>query len=94
MSRPSSTRDRFEDYVPVAERLEKFYAAYPEGRVLTVIIEHDREAGFILMRAEVYRNADDAHRRPRATPSRCAAKVMCRRRAMWRCAKRVVWAVH
>lgn len=64
MSRPQS-RDRFEDYVPVAERLEKFYAAYPEGRVLTTIVEHDREAGFILMRAEVYRNADDAQ--PAAT---------------------------
>jgi hypothetical protein len=64
MSRTPS-RDRFEDYVPVAERLEKFYAAYPEGRVLTAIVEHDREAGFILMRAEVYRNADDAQ--PAAT---------------------------
>lgn len=53
------SRDRFEDYVTVAERIEQFYAAYPEGRLLTSIIEHDREAGFVLIRAEAYRNAED-----------------------------------
>lgn len=53
------SRDRFEDYVPVAERIEQFYAAYPEGRLLTSIIEHDREAGFVLIRAEAYRNSED-----------------------------------
>ena len=58
-------RDRFEDYVPVAERLEKFYERFPEGRVITHIIEHNMETGFVLMRAEVYRNADDAQ--PAAT---------------------------
>ena len=65
---PESNKGRgfnSDSYVPVAERVEKFYAAYPEGRVLTAIVEHDREAGFILMRAEVYRNADDAQ--PAAT---------------------------
>jgi hypothetical protein len=50
----------FQDYVTVAERIEKFYERYPEGRIITHIIEHDPERGFILMRAEVYRNADDA----------------------------------
>jgi hypothetical protein len=64
MSRQSS-RDRFEDYVPVAERLEKFYERFPDGRVITHIIEHNMETGFVLMRAEVYRNADDAQ--PAAT---------------------------
>ncbi len=53
------SRDRFEDYVPVAERIEQFYSAYPAGRILTSIIEHDREAGFVLIRAEVYRNSED-----------------------------------
>ncbi len=53
------SRDRFEDYVPVAERIEQFYAAYPQGRLLTSIIEHDREAGFVLIRAEAYRNPED-----------------------------------
>lgn len=66
MSRPTPQRnDRFEDYVPVAERLEKFYERFPDGRVITHILEHDREAGFILIRAEVYRSPDDAQ--PAAT---------------------------
>jgi hypothetical protein len=50
----------FQDYVTVAERIEKFYERYPEGRLITHIVEHDAERGFILMRAEVYRNSDDA----------------------------------
>lgn len=34
MSRPTPQHnDRFEDYVPVAERLEKFYERFPDGRV-------------------------------------------------------------
>ncbi len=37
------TNPRFENYVPVSER-----------------IEHDRESGFVLVRAEVYRLSDDA----------------------------------
>jgi len=52
-------KDRFEDYVTVAERIEQFYSAYPAGRILTAIVEHDREAGFALIRAEVYRTAED-----------------------------------
>ncbi|HLL74347.1 MAG TPA: hypothetical protein VK421_03710 [Pyrinomonadaceae bacterium] len=65
MSRPTSSRDRFEDYVPVAERLERFYERYPEGRITTAIVQHDLETGFVLMRAEVYRTPDDAQ--PAAT---------------------------
>ena len=65
MSRPISSRDRFEDYVPVAERLERFYERYPEGRICTSIVQHDLETGFVLMRAEVYRTPDDAQ--PAAT---------------------------
>jgi hypothetical protein len=60
MSRPAGSRDRFEDYVPVAERLEKFYERYHDGRVTTSIVEHNLESGFVLMRAEVYRSPDDA----------------------------------
>jgi hypothetical protein len=61
MSRPAPSRkDRFEDYVPVAERLERFYERFPDGRVITHIIEHNSESGFVLMRAEVYRSPDDA----------------------------------
>jgi hypothetical protein len=54
-----------QDYITVAERIEKFYERYPEGRIITHIVEHDAERGFILMRAEIYRNADDTH--PSAT---------------------------
>lgn len=47
-------------YVTVAERIEKFYEKYPEGRIITQIVEHEIERGFILIRTEVYRNNDDA----------------------------------
>jgi hypothetical protein len=56
----SSRANPIQDYITVAERIEKFYERYPEGRIITHIIEHDAERGFILLRAEVYRNADDA----------------------------------
>lgn len=49
-----------DSYVTVHERIEKFYAKWPQGRILTSVAEHDREAGFVLMRAEVYREPDDA----------------------------------
>src|SRR5688500_7954770 len=66
MSRSSPPRnDRFEDYVPVAERLESFYERFTAGRVITHIIEHDLQSGFVLMRAEGYRSPDDAQ--PAAT---------------------------
>ncbi len=48
-----------QDYVTVAERIERFYERYPDGRIITNIIEHDAERGFILMRADVYRNPED-----------------------------------
>lgn len=48
-----------QDYVTVAERIERFYERYPDGRIITHIVEHDSERGFILMRADVYRNTED-----------------------------------
>lgn len=54
-----------QDYVTVAERIEKFYERFPDGRIVTHIVEHDLERGFILMRAEIYRTPDDAQ--PAAT---------------------------
>lgn len=56
----TATHDRFADYVPVSERLEHFYKDHPDGRVLTSIVEHDAENGFVLIRAEIYRERDDA----------------------------------
>jgi hypothetical protein len=49
-----------DEYITVSERIEKFYAKFPQGRILTNIIEHSAETGFILIRAEVYREPDDA----------------------------------
>ena len=49
-----------DEYITVHERIEKFYARFPQGRIITAIIEHDAETGFILMRSEVYREPDDA----------------------------------
>jgi len=57
---PQQRQNVLQDYITVAERIEKFYERYPDGRITTHIIEHDGEKGFILMRAEVYRQADDA----------------------------------
>jgi hypothetical protein len=58
-------RFNIDEYVTVHERVEKFYAKYPEGRITTTILEHNAETGFILMRADVYRESDDAQ--PAAT---------------------------
>jgi hypothetical protein len=55
-----SKGNSIQDYVTVAERIEKFYQRHENGRIVTHIIEHDAERGFILMRAEIYRNLDDA----------------------------------
>ena len=49
-----------DEYITVSERLEKFYAKFPQGRILTSVVEHNAETGFILIRAEVYRDAEDA----------------------------------
>ncbi len=57
--------DRFDGYIPVAERVEKFYERFSQGRIVTQIIQHDVESGFVLMRAEVFRAPDDAQ--PAAT---------------------------
>ncbi|HEX8473272.1 MAG TPA: hypothetical protein VF666_04510 [Pyrinomonadaceae bacterium] len=62
---PQSRNDRFDGYIPVAERIEKFYEKFPDGRITTQIVEHDAESGFILMRAEVFRTPDDVQ--PAAT---------------------------
>jgi len=52
-------KDALKDYITVAERIEQFYQRFPEGRIVTHIVEHDSERGFILIRAEGYRGSDD-----------------------------------
>src|SRR5688572_9853315 len=49
-----------DEYITVHERIEKFYAKFPNGRILTSVVEHSAETGFILIRAEVYRDPEDA----------------------------------
>lgn len=49
-----------DNYVPVNRRLAKFYTDNPEGRVLTSVVEHDREFGFVMVRAELYKTPDAA----------------------------------
>lgn len=44
-----------DNYIPVHERITKFYRDFPEGKINTEILEHDVEKGFVLIRASVYR---------------------------------------
>ncbi|MGI8655433.1 MAG: hypothetical protein ACR2LC_09465 [Pyrinomonadaceae bacterium] len=60
MTQNAQSKDRFENYIPVAERIEQFYVKFSKGRITTTILEHDRESGFILIRAEAFRDPDDA----------------------------------
>lgn len=46
-------------YTMVKDRIPQFYQKYPAGRIITTIVEHSMEAGFILMRAEVFRFMSD-----------------------------------
>jgi hypothetical protein len=55
-----SKQNILDQYVTVAERIMAFYQSFPQGRICTSIVHHDLERGFVLMRAEVYRNPDDA----------------------------------
>ncbi|HLL13816.1 MAG TPA: hypothetical protein VK388_01940 [Pyrinomonadaceae bacterium] len=54
-----------EEYITVSERVEKFYEKYPNGRILTNVVELNHETGFVLMQAMVYREATDTQ--PSAT---------------------------
>jgi hypothetical protein len=65
MAQAAQKKDSLGDYVQVNERIIEFYDAFPNGRVITEILEHDAERGFILMKAFIYRNAEDE--KPSAT---------------------------
>jgi hypothetical protein len=54
-----------DEYITVSERVEKFYEKYPNGRIITNVVELNHETGFILMQAMVYREATDTQ--PSAT---------------------------
>jgi hypothetical protein len=48
-----------EDYEDVAARVLRFQKAYPEGRIVTDVIQFNPEKEFVLICAQVYRNAGD-----------------------------------
>ena len=48
-----------EDYEDVAARVLRFQKAYPEGRIVTDVIQFSPEKGIVLVSAQVYRNASD-----------------------------------
>jgi hypothetical protein len=52
---------KLEDYVDVKTRVAEFYQKYPTGRIISTIIDHAREAGymFVLMKTEVFRYHDE-----------------------------------
>lgn len=52
-----------DDYEPVEARLVRFWQLYPNGRIITHLVEH--ENGEWVFRAEAYRDAEDE--RPFAT---------------------------
>lgn len=56
----NNTKFDLKDYIPVNQRLTRFYNDHPQGRINTSIIEHDRESGFVVVRAEVYKTPEDS----------------------------------
>ncbi len=60
-----NARFNLDDYITVSERIDKFYEKYPDGRIITNVIELNHETGFVLMQAMVYRNSTDTQ--PSAT---------------------------
>lgn len=48
-----------DDYEDVAARVLRFQKAYPEGRIVTDVIQFNPEKGIVLISAQIYRNAID-----------------------------------
>jgi len=48
-----------DDYEDVAARVLRFQKAYPEGRIVTDVIQFNPEKEFVLICARVYRNSSD-----------------------------------
>jgi hypothetical protein len=53
----TSGRFNLADYVTVAERLEKFWAQYPDGRIDTALVSN--AGGKVVIKASVYRDIAD-----------------------------------
>lgn len=50
-----------DNYEASRERLERWLKTYPTGRIETRVIEFDAEKGYVLVKAEAYRNDTDQH---------------------------------
>ena len=48
-----------DNYEASRERLERWLATYPNGKIHTEIVEFSAEKGYVLVRAEAYRNEQD-----------------------------------
>ncbi len=48
-----------DDYEDVAARVLRFQKAYPEGRIVTDVIQFNPEKGIVLISAQIYRNSTD-----------------------------------
>ena len=48
-----------EDYEDVASRVLRFQKLYPEGRIVTDVIQFNPEKEFVLICAQIYRNSSD-----------------------------------
>lgn len=47
-------------YNPVHSRIAEFYEKYPKGRIVTEIVRLNEETGFVCIKANVFRQPDDA----------------------------------
>jgi hypothetical protein len=50
-----------DNYEASRERLERWLKTYPTGRIETRVVEFDAEKGYVLVKAEAYRNDTDQH---------------------------------
>jgi hypothetical protein len=52
-----------EDYETVEERIKRFYADWPDGRIVSYELtdKRDREKGYWVVRAQVFLDHDDQH---------------------------------
>ena len=47
-----------QDYEEVKDRLPKFWAAHPGGRIFTDMIKHDEDLGVVVFKASLYRDGE------------------------------------
>ena len=63
-------RYNLDDYETVDDRIQRFYADHPDGRIVTyeVTEEADRARGYFVVRAQIYTDHEDQHANcPKAT---------------------------